>query len=202
MTIKAACLIPCTRPNDVDKAIQSAIKFGWDPIILEDINKEGPSSTRNKLFDIAVDRNYDIVRYCDDDDLIIGIYPDDKNIELNSINYFNWISRKNPNVIHKLSFANSYSSLLRSHPWTWIASTENLLNIKNQFGSLWNETYKCQEGGYLWLQFIKLKLKLKHIDIKGYEWFESNNGMHLYESKMSEIENLKTQFILWKNNDV
>jgi hypothetical protein len=36
----AVCLIPTTRPDNIDRATESALKFGWDPVVLVDVHRE------------------------------------------------------------------------------------------------------------------------------------------------------------------
>lgn len=64
------CLIPTTRLT-LDRAIESAVTDGWGVLALNDPGF-GSNPTREKLLDIALSKDLNLIRYLDDDDTL---YP-------------------------------------------------------------------------------------------------------------------------------
>ena len=186
------CLMPITNPGVANRAIKSAESDGWKVITLEDKNKEGASVTREKLLNIALKENVDIIRYLDDDDTLL---PHLKNIDFGdediiyTDNYCN-------DYLNKLS-GNPKVDILKISPWSWIAKASSLKKIKDLQGYVWDKSILHVEGYWCWYGFLKYNLKFKYLPITAYQYnkvsyrSQSNNKNHeiyiLYNKLKEEL---------------
>ena len=65
------CLIPITREESAKQAILSAEQDGWKVRTINDLNREGANTIRERLLDLALSEKATLIRYLDDDDLLL-----------------------------------------------------------------------------------------------------------------------------------
>jgi len=175
--MKCVCLIPTiNRPSLINSKV-SALHDGWKVITQNGYNNV--NIAREILFEKAINSNADIIRYCDDDDLILPhkqeILSEISNCDIIYTNIL--ICNKNITKGFKLT-GNPYKDKYNIFPVSWIARTESLLKIKEKFDYLWNPEIQCREGGWIWYNFLQSNLKIKHLAIYSYLYNQSDNGLH------------------------
>lgn len=180
------CLIPITREESAKQAILSAEQDGWKVRTINDLNREGANTIRERLLDLALSEKATLIRYLDDDDLLL---PHLKEIKI--------IFQNNPELdiiytnysIYKEQFkltGNLLIDTIQIAPWSWIARASSVAQIKKP---IWDKTKICRQGGWCWLNFLNSNLKIQHYPINAYNWqrhlFKDciiNNPNYHYES--------------------
>jgi len=197
--MRCICLIPTINKPTLNLAIESAIRDGWEIILLEDILREGAVVTREKLFNMLPSSG--IVRYLDDDDellqhrtQVLNVFNENKTLDILYNNYSIEMPNKNRSNI-KL-FGNPVMDILRIHPWSWIARIESLHNLQQKIGYIWNPTYRFSEGGFCFLSFIKNKLNIQHVPINSYLYHPRGNPPHIVDNPMFNYYQLELQSAL------
>lgn len=183
--MKNICLIPVTRPSIANNAIKSAESDGWSVITLEDKEKNGPHIIREKLLNIALKEKASIIRYMDDDDILLP-HLQKLNFENNDIIYIDHkiVNNKNSEII--ILSGNPECDALSIHPWSWIAKANSLNKIKELNSYLWNPQKPHREGGWCWFNFLQANLKIKHLRTIAYQW---NINKISYKDTNSKLEN-------------
>lgn len=167
------CLIPTIRSDKVDGAVESAVLDGWDPIVIEDVDRQGPSATRERLFSRV--RGEALVRYMDDDDTlpphrerILAYMAANPNVDVVYTDYKMTSARDHQTMIDIQFSGDPYKDALRIHPWSWIARASALQKVRSRQGFLWDPKLPCREGGFTWLGILQTELTIVHIPMTGY----------------------------------
>lgn len=199
--MQAACLIPSTRPHTLPRAVKSARDDGWHVLVIEDTEREGVCLTRNRLLQQAFDAGYDIVRYLDDDDIILPhlerILP---FFEAGSdVVYTDYRLLKDGISKPKVMFANP-ATCVTSLPVDccgWIATTESLRKVETIYDQLW-PPFPLTEGYHVFLQMFKTGLRIDYCPVKAFEYCYGDDGLHTQPNGelwiaryWAEVENLK-----------
>jgi hypothetical protein len=167
------CLIPCTRPDKINKAVKSAEQDGWNTIVIEDFDHNGMNVTREKLLDKAFNLNSSYIRFLDDDDILLPhlneIKSNFQDIDIIYTNYF--INDKQISLS-----GHSFNDTLSMVSCNWIAKTETLERLRQQVGFINNPKILCRSGGWVWYLFLLHQLKIKHIRINSHIYNKTNSN--------------------------
>jgi glycosyltransferase involved in cell wall biosynthesis len=182
--MNGACLIPSTRKS-LAEVQKSCRKYGWDPIIFKDKDKSGPCESRNTLLTMAKD--YDLIRYVDDDDLVLGFSPQDF-LESDVVVYFNHITViGNFRVPHRFAgFPDEDSRLIG--PWSWVARRDFLESLAQP---LWDPAFHPQEGLEIWLKIMRATTKIRFDRGFHYQWNRGLGSEERYRTLRSQSEKLE-----------
>jgi hypothetical protein len=183
------CLIPATRTS-ASKAADSALALGWTPLVMEDTQCRGANWARNRLFEQALSLGAQWVRYCDDDDLVVGLEP----TPFKGLVYFDYLYQRPPGPPSHVQLPSTpREAFSRFSPWCWAASSATLLRVVEQFGSLWDESIPCRQGGWQLARFIKSGTPMYHTSLIGYHWIHNGDGLCNHPQK----QELSAQLDSW-----
>jgi hypothetical protein len=172
------CLIPFTRLHTVQTAIDSAENNKWNVITLHDKDLKGMNVSREQLLNTAFTTEAKLIRYLDDDDILLPHLEQVQNIfeQYKSIDivYTNFII--NTDLI-KLT-GDPKKDAENTAPWMWIAKKETLEQVQRHYGYVWDQRKQCRTGGWCWYNFLKAKLSFKHLSISSYQWNKNSQTNH------------------------
>lgn len=176
--MKAACLIPTTRPGLALRAANSALADGWDVITEPDLSRTGPCATRNRLFSRAMDEGYELIRYADDDDIVlphlaqvIPLFEAGADLV-----YADFIRVDHNGYRHYQRFSPNPQDVLKWPPdcWGWIATADAL----KRAGHHWPEDVRVVEGYFVFLSLFSAGLKMRYAPVPAYEYHMARTGLH------------------------
>lgn len=175
--MRAACLIPTTRPGLALRAANSAVSDGWDVITEHDLLRSGPCATRNSLFATAINEGYDLIRYADDDDIVLPhlaqVLP---LFEAGADLVYTDFIRVDPNGYrHYQRFPPDPKDVLRWPPdcWGWVATADAL----KRAGHHWPDAGMV-EGYFVFLSLFRAGLKMRYAPVPAYEYHMARTGLH------------------------
>ena len=189
------CLVPLTRVDTFDSS--SILADGWNLVTEIDSERKGANATRQILFKKAFDSGVEFIRLADDDDVILP----HREIALNELSnpnidvvYFDFLY-DHEGEVHKGNFSgnllcDAYSS---PAPWTFVIKTK-ALNGRCPF----DPKIPAMEGGYAFLEMLKMGLRFKHVKVPAYHWnMRSTDGVHLHSSSNDLLTNLRSNLMDW-----
>jgi hypothetical protein len=180
--MKCVCLIPSTRPDLLPDAVASAEADGWDVIVETDPNRTGASATRNRLLDRAFQEGYDLIRYSDDDDILLphreAILP--LFAEGTDVVYTDYRLIEHGHPRSMAMFSNPRWAILNPPDcWGWIATADALKQVVKRTGELWSPALLA-EGFFVFLELFRAGLKIQHCAIQAYEYRRVEGRLHSF----------------------
>ena len=158
-------------------AISSITSDGWNVEYLVDVDRNGPGCTKNILSNNAIkDTDVEFIRFADDDILlphrlnVLEAFTNNPEIDVVCLNY----DMKLPSgTIHHIECSGDpIQDTMIVGPWNWVIRKSALCKIIDTYGNVWNN-FNYREGGYLWLRFIRLGLKIHYLGISSYRYTKS-----------------------------
>ena len=183
--MKSVCLIPYIKPDLLPQAVASAEADGWDVLTQEDPNREGASATRNKLLTRALEAGYELIRYADDDDIVLPhrerILPAfEAGADVVYTNYV-MVEQGLPRLM--AMFANPRWAITNPPDcWGWIATADALKRVQAQSGDLW-PLIPLAEGFFVFLKLFRAELNIQHVPVQAYEYRRVPGGLHDFNDK-------------------
>lgn len=186
--MRAACLIPATRPETIAAAEASAKADGWEVLVKWDREHRGVSATRNALFEQARDEGFEVVRYVDDDDVVLP-HREQAIAALQGetdLVYHDFIEVREGTQT-PIYTPRKPAGAIFSPPdaWGWAAKVDALERVRKANGQLWPEV-PIFEGYYLFLELARQGLQMKHIPVMAYEYRVGDGIRQRGESGISE----------------
>jgi hypothetical protein len=179
--MRAVCLIPSIRPDKLPTAVESAKSDGWDVLVAEDKNREGVCILRNRLLQQALQEGYDLIRYLDDDDILLPHLATVTHLfeRGSDVVYTDYRLLHNGVSKFKAMFANPSRAVCQVPPdcCGWIATANALRKVSQQLGGdLW-PPYPLTEGYHVFLELFKAGLKIEHSPVQAFE-YRMGEGLH------------------------
>ena len=178
-------MIPYVKESDsLTAAILSASKDGWNVETFHDSRRAGQNKSREALLNRAyIDDSIKFIRYLDDDDLLLPhmaqVAEVFKDLSVEVV-YTNAVIAMPSGTKHELTYTgNPFDDTMQVHPWIWVARKETLKRVKDVYGTVWDYDRPYREGGYLWLKFIHLGIKMRYLPVPAYQYNKSFDPMRI-----------------------
>ena len=159
------------------EAVASARNDGWEPIVLEDVERRGAVTSRNTLLDLVDPEGPTLIRYMDDDDellphrqVVIDAFKMDQSLDIvYTDNVVSSMRSPGAYVMNHL-WGDPVRDLLRVNPWTWVARLDTLTRMQKRNGFVWDPADSCMEGLTCWLRFLEAGLVIRHLPVEAYRY--------------------------------
>ena len=166
-----ACLIPVTRKDLAQTAVEHAEADGWTVFQEHDSERIGVNPMRNALLKTALDAGADYIRWADDDDIIM---PHREAavaaLQDTDVAYFDfYYSRYGQTAPYRFSGDIKSDAMDLPAPWAFVARADALRRFTD-CNPLWDLASVYGHGGEAFFKMMQSGLRIRHVPVFAYDW--------------------------------